>query len=288
MSSAQKRIFFLQRLDPESIAYNMPFSVPLSGDIQKEKLETVIKRLIERHESLRTSFRLIDAEPVQIVHDHIPFRLEFIDTGSDEAAVFRSFVRPFDPGSAPLMRSALFKREENSFIWLVDVHHIISDGTSQTILEEDFSILYNDGTPDPPELKVQYKDFSIWQDQLFGSGAIKPQWAYWLDIFADSGDIEHLRLPGDRKRPERYTSEGDRFTFKLERGDADRFRTFSLESGGTVYMNMLAVLNALFYRYSGQEDVVIGTGIAGRHHADLERIMGMFVNTLACKESARW
>jgi amino acid adenylation domain-containing protein len=289
MSSAQKRLYFLQQMDIEGVSYNMPFTLPVSKDIEEEKLEFILKRLIARHESLRTSFEMVAENPVQRIHDSVPFKLECIDlepgteNGELLADTIESFVRPFDLIKAPLMSSTLIRQADDSRVWLVDIHHIVSDGTSHTILEEDFSALYNGQELEPRRLRLQYKDFSQWQNRLFESGEIESQWDYWQGLYADVGEIGHLQLPTDYQRPEVFTFEGDLWDFKLDREEAARFNALAGRNGGTLYMNILAALNTLFYIYTGQPDIVIGCGIAGRPHDDLQRIMGMFVNTLAMR-----
>ncbi|MFC2146783.1 condensation domain-containing protein, partial [Acidobacteriota bacterium] len=165
--------------------------------------------------------------------------------------------------------------------WLVDMHHIISDGTSHTILTGDFIALYNGEELEP--LRLQYKDFSAWQNHLFASGKIKSQEDYWLKLYWDAAEIPRLNLPIDYKRPEIFTFVGDHYGFMLERKDAVKFKALCSGNKGTLYINVLAALNTLFYKYTGQEDIIIGSGIAGRPHADLQPIIGMFVNSLAMR-----
>jgi amino acid adenylation domain-containing protein len=279
LSSAQKRLYFLQQMDIEGTGYNMPLILPLGKDSKKDKLESILKRLIVRHESLRTSFEIVDEHPVQRVHRDVSFELEYYEGENS----LESFIQPFDLGRAPLMRSVLIRRPGKNHVWLVDIHHIVSDGTSQTVLIEDFITLYKGEELEPRELPIQYKDFALWQNRLYDSGDIKPQWDYWLDMYADSGEIEHLQLPTDRKRPEIYTSVGDHCLFKLDRKDTAQLRELASRCGGTLYMNLLAAINTLFYIYTGQMDIIIGNGIAGRHREDLQRIMGMFINILAMR-----
>ncbi|MCP5051041.1 MAG: amino acid adenylation domain-containing protein, partial [bacterium] len=307
MSSAQKRLYFLQQMDKEGTVYNMPFAIPMGKDVEKDKLETILTQLIHRHESLRTSFHMVNEEPVQRVHDDVPFEIEYFgrgvplwsplngnhsgnidsgsrnNSGSHGGLPLRDFVRPFDLSRAPLMRSALVRGSGGGFTWLVDIHHIISDGTSEVVLEEDFIALYNGEEPESRKLRLQYKDFALWQNQLFEGDGIRSQWDYWLEMYADASEIEHLQLPADHQRPGVYTYAGDRFGFKLETADAAGFNTLAARCGGTLYMNFLAALNTLFYVYTGQTDIIIGSTIAGRPHADLQRIIGMFVNTLAMR-----
>jgi len=304
LSSAQSRLYFLQRMDMESTAYHIHRVIPLGKNIQKNKLESALKKLVARHESLRTSFILVNEVPVQKIHDTVEFEIErYEPVGSGQWAIgsrgeplcspgapfhhsslithhfVRAFIRPFDLAKAPLIRSALIKLQDGNHIWMVDMHHIVSDGTSVTILSQDFTALYRDEQLEP--LRLHYKDFSIWQNRLFTGGEIKTQEDYWLDLYSD--EIPVLQIPADYKRPEVFTFAGSHRAFILEPGLGKKFKALGSRNGATLYMNILAVLNTLFYKYTGQKDIVIGSGIAGRPHADLQHIIGMFVNMLAMR-----
>jgi amino acid adenylation domain-containing protein len=287
LSSAQKRIYFLQQLDLSSTTYNMPFFLPPGKDVDRDRLEVTLKKLITRHESLRTSFIKLKDEPVQVVHDHVEFEIEFFDLAAknakkrEEENIIGHFVFPFDLSQAPLIRSALIRLPDNNHIWMVDMHHIISDGTSHTVLTGDFLSLYNGKELQP--LHLHYKDFSQWQNRLFASGAIKAREDYWLDLYRDAGEIPRLELHTDFKRPEVFSFAGDNFIFMLEKESVLKFKELSSRNGGTLYMNILAALNTLLYKYTGQTDIIIGTNSAGRLHADLQQIIGMFINTLAMR-----
>jgi amino acid adenylation domain-containing protein len=286
LSSAQKRLYFLQRLDFNNTTYNMPLILPLGKDIEKDKLEQTLKQLIARHESLRTSLIIVNDEPVQRVHDEVEFGIEYFSMeqgagGRGHANLIKNFIRPFDLARAPLIRSGLITLPGGQQIWLVDMHHIVSDGTSHMILTDDFMALYNWKELKP--LQLHYKDFSQWQNNLFKSGEFKAQEDYWLELF--SGEIPRLEPPVDYKRPDVFTFAGSRYSFMLDREDALAFNALGNKSGVTLYMNFLAGLNTLFYKYTGQTDIIIGGAIAGRPHADLQHIIGMFVNTLAMRNT---
>jgi len=289
LSSAQKRLYFLQQLAPESTGYNMPLALPLGKDIDGAKLETALRKLISRHESLRTSFERVNEVPVQKVRemDEIAFSLDYFEARGTEGVreILGQFTKPFDLGRAPLIRSGLIRLPGSTFTWMIDIHHIVCDGTSQTVLAEDFLSFYNGDEPVP--MRIQYRDFSHWQNRLFEGGGVRAQEAYWLGLYPDAGEIPRLRLPADFKRPATYTFAGDYYAFTLDRGDSRGFKALASRCGGTLYMNILTALNALFYKYTGQTDIIIGSGIAGRHHPDLQRIVGMFVNTLAMRNSPR-
>ncbi|MCU0289382.1 MAG: amino acid adenylation domain-containing protein, partial [Acidobacteria bacterium] len=285
LSSAQKRLYFLQQLDLQSIGYNMPMVLPLGKEINKEKLELALKQLIARHESLRTSFERVNEEIVQRVHEQVAFAVETLAT--DAYGVHgqtQTFIRPFDLAKAPLMRSGLITMPDGNFTWVLDIHHIVSDGTSHTILTRDFMHFYNSDSPLPP-LPIQYKDFSHWQSTLFAGEQVKSQWDYWQQVY--TGEIPRLHLPGDYKRPGVFTFAGAQYQCRIEIQEAAAFKDLGARYEGTLYMNlymnMMAALNTLFYKYTGQTDIIIGSGIAGRRHADIQNVVGMFVNTLAMR-----
>ncbi|HLP61961.1 MAG TPA: amino acid adenylation domain-containing protein, partial [Candidatus Deferrimicrobium sp.] len=286
LSSAQSRLYFLQQIAPESISYNMPVVYPLGKEISKEKLKDAMNRLICRHDSLRTSFVRVNDVLVQRVYREIDLNMEYYETsgisgdeGKEISGLIKTFIRPFDLSAAPLMRSGLIRTQNGYHIWIVDTHHIVSDGTSAMILTQDFLDLYNGRHLAP--LQLQYKDYSYWQNRLFAGGEVLVQEDYWLSMF--SGDIPRLEMPMDYKRPDVFTFAGDRFAFRLDLPDAVQFRALGIQNSATLYMNILAALSVLLYRYTGQEDVIIGSAIAGRPHADLQHIIGMFVNTLAMR-----
>jgi amino acid adenylation domain-containing protein len=298
LSSAQKRLYFLQQLDLNSTGYNMPFILPMGKNIETNKLESSLKQLIARHEGLRSSFVMIRGEPFQKIQDNVRFTIKYHDLKRARVEVkvqveenegtrglaplfIKDFIRPFDLSQAPLIRSGLIKLPDGHYAWIVDIHHIVSDGTSHMILAEDFISLYEGG--ELPSLELQYKDFSQWQDRLFISDRMEAQEKYWLELYADAGSIPRLDLPVDCNRPKVLTFEGDRYSFLLEREEAVKLKALGSRNNGTLYMNILAALNTLFYKYSGQTDVIIGGGISGRSHADLQSIVGMFVNTLAMR-----
>ncbi|MCP5047403.1 MAG: amino acid adenylation domain-containing protein, partial [bacterium] len=278
LSAAQKRLYILYQMDLESTAYNMPQFIPLRQTSSMEKLEEAFIKLIDRHESLRTSFHMLDTQPVQKVHDHVEFSIE-IREESLERRTPQSFVRPFDLSQAPLLRVELTKAGEGNHILAVDMHHTISDGVSMAVLERDFIASYEGNTI--PPLRLQYKDFSQWQSSESEQKNIANQEAYWLDTF--EGEIPVLQLPIDYQRPVVQSFEGNHLNFQLSVEDSRGLRAIALETGSTVFMVLLSLTTIFLSKLSGQDDIVIGTPIAGRRHADLEKVIGMFVNTLALR-----
>ncbi|MCP5052514.1 MAG: amino acid adenylation domain-containing protein, partial [bacterium] len=282
LSSTQKRLYIIQQMDLGNIAYNMPQFIPFEKMTSLEKLEEAFIKLINRHESLRTSFHMLDTQPVQKVHDHAEFSIEHRED-SLEHSDLQSFVRPFDLSRAPLLRVELATTGKGRDILMVDMHHIISDGISMDVLRTDFLELYEGKTL--PPLRIQYKDFTRWQNSEQQTERISNQTTYWLNQF--EGEIPVLQLPVDYPRPVVQSFEGSSFDFQLSAEDIYGLRAIALETGATLFMVLLLLTNILMFKLSGQEDIVIGTPIAGRRHADLEKIIGMFVNTLNMRNYPR-
>jgi amino acid adenylation domain-containing protein len=292
LSSAQKRLYILQQLDPGGTGYNMPWLIPLTGDIHRKRLENTFVSLIKRHESLRTSFIIIneDEEPVQRVHDHLAFEIEkptvmasFVGPSPTQVPeeIVMAFVRPFDLSRAPLLRVGFIKIGSLKYVLMVDMHHIISDGFSPRILERELLQLYQDGGKILMPLRIQYKDYSEWQNRQKEKNMLKEQEKFWLKEF--EGDIPVLNLPIDYKRPVLQSFEGNSLFFEIGSSETRALKGIALEQGATLFMVLLAIYTILIARITNQEDIIIGTPTAGRNHPGLEHIIGMFVNTLALR-----
>jgi amino acid adenylation domain-containing protein len=284
-SSAQKRLFFLDQLQDIGTSYNMPMVFAISGPIEFLRYQAAFQALVDRHEALRTSFQLVGEEPVQRVAATLDFRLEHvrlngIDLEEDGVqALMRDFVRPFDLSRPPLLRACVVETGDGSGMLLCDMHHIVADGASSGILMDDFGKLFS-GEQLPP-LNVQYKDFALWQRQLFAGDGVAPQVDYWRREL--EGPVPRLELPTDNARPPVFTFAGDHFGWTVEGAVVEDCRRLCRQTGTTLFMLLMAAFNVLLHKYSGQEDIIVGTGIAGRHHADLQPIIGMFVNSLAMR-----
>ncbi|MBU8665451.1 amino acid adenylation domain-containing protein [Virgibacillus pantothenticus] len=280
LSSAQKRMYITNQLDVQSTNYNMPIVMKIKGKIEKNRLENTIRALIDRHESLRTSFHMREGETVQVVHEDIVFELDYetVEIGKVDEEI-DAFIRPFDLSKAPLIRVKLLEQAIDDYILIVDMHHIISDGVSQEIIINDFSKLYaNEWLPN---LRIQYKDYAAWQQKSASLELIKKQENYWLNTF--KGDIPRINLPIDLKRTELINDKGSTFHFFADKALTEKLKIIAHENDATLYTVLLAAYNVLLHKYSGQEDIIVGTPIAGRTHADTENIIGMFVNTLAIR-----
>ncbi|WP_336155969.1 plipastatin non-ribosomal peptide synthetase PpsC [Bacillus sp. 204(2023)] len=281
VSSAQKRIYVLQQLEDGGTGYNMPAVLELEGKLNPERMDRAFKELIKRHESLRTSFEQDEGgDPVQRIHDEVPFTLQTTVLGArteEEAAA--AFIKPFDLSQAPLFRAQIVKVSDERHLLLVDMHHIISDGVSVNILIREFGELYNNRNL--PALRIQYKDYAVWQEGFKTGDAYKTQEAYWLKQL--EGELPVLDLPADHARPPVRSFAGDKVSFTLDQEVASGLHKLARENGSTLYMVLLAAYTAFLSRLSGQEDIIVGSPIAGRPHKDLEPILGMFVNTLGLR-----
>ncbi|WP_281819884.1 non-ribosomal peptide synthetase, partial [Vallitalea longa] len=280
LSSAQKRLYTLQQLEEGTTSYNIPNIVEIQGTIEEECLQNAFKKLLDRHETLRTSFEIVNDEPVQMIHDEIDACVEVIEIEEkDIQETIKSLIKPFELNKAPLIRVTLIKVSDGKSLLMYDIHHIISDGISMKILVEEFMKLYS--KKELPQLTRQYKDYSEWQNKLIESKEFKKEKAYWLDMF--SGNIPVLNMSSDYTRPAVKKYDGRDIEVELNIDVVKKLKKLSGDTGTTMYMILMAAFNVLMSKYSNQEDIVVGTPIAGRSHIDLEGIIGMFVNTLAMR-----
>jgi len=276
LSSAQERLYTLQQMDRENVAYNIFCSRVFDEKIDREKLEGAFHRLIHRHESLRTSFVIIDGQIVQRIHPQVTFALEPCPLP------ITHFIRPFDLSQAPLLRAGLVTHEDKKLTLLIDIHHIITDGISQAVLVKELIGLCQEETLPSPRLR--YKDFSRWQQQ-WKKEEYKRQEAFWIEEFQDK--IPRLNMPIDFPRPEVQSFAGDILIFELNKNETDRLKKMAREESVTSFMMLLAVYYVFLAAVSNQEDIVVGVPTVGRRNADLDYIIGMFVNTLALRNFPR-
>jgi amino acid adenylation domain-containing protein len=277
ISSAQKQIYLSQVKDLKNTRYNIPIVNVLNGDIDKEKLANTFKRLVNRHENLRTSFEIVNDQLVQRIHKEVEFAVEYYENTFDP----RGFIRPFDLSRASHFRVGLIENyeKEHAHMLMVDIHHIIADGRSVLILIEEFSALYQG--LELPRLRMRYKDFSEWQNHEKNRDVLKRKEEYWLKEF--EGETPVLNLPYDYARPAMQSFEGSSISFLLNREKTKQLKSLALGQDSTLYMVLLAIYTIWLSKLSGQEEIVVGTPTAGRPHADLQELIGMFVNTLALR-----
>ncbi|MEM6360236.1 MAG: amino acid adenylation domain-containing protein, partial [Bacteroidota bacterium] len=236
-------------------------------------------QLIDRHESLRTTFKVVDNLPMQQVSKAVPFEVEHHTAKAAEVTqIIKRFIRPFDLHQAPLLRVGLVKLTESteSHLLMVDMHHIITDGVSQGVLINDFKTLYE--RSELPPLRLHYKDYAEWQQSPEQQERIAAQRSFWMELYSE--EVTPLDLPTDYERPLVTRHEGDTYEFGLGKEETQQLKSLAERTGVTMYTVMLSVFTVMLSKLGNQEDIVVGTPVAGRQHADLEGVIGMFVNTL--------
>ncbi|HLP60962.1 MAG TPA: amino acid adenylation domain-containing protein, partial [Candidatus Deferrimicrobium sp.] len=281
LSAAQERLYVIQQMDPGSTVYNIPARITLLGELDRVRFAATFKKIIQRQESLCTSFHMIDEEPVQKIHDRVNFEIEYDDSPCRLEEIITNFVRPFNLETAPLLRVSLIKESAQKHTFLIDMNHIISDGVSIGILEKEFMALLAGKEPEP--LRIQYHDWAQWQKQEKNNDRLKNQESYWLKEFA--GKIPVLNLPYDYIRPSARDFAGKRVTWALPAGETESLNTLARQEEVTLYMLLLSAYYVLLYKLTGQEDMIIGAPTAGRFREELQPIIGMFLNTLALRNS---
>ncbi|MCP4146928.1 MAG: AMP-binding protein, partial [bacterium] len=263
--------------------YNLPMFMQVEGRVDKKRLEDVFLKVIQRHESFRTTFELVGEEPVQRIHnpEEISFSMEERENretmGEHDTA--KEFLRPFELSQTPLLRAELLTHDATRHLLMVDMHHIISDGMSLEIFVRDFSALYSGDTLEP--LKLQYKDYAEWNNSEKQEGKRKKQGEYWKKEYEDENPI--LELPTDYVRPVIQSHMGNRQAFEITAAETTTIKTMIQAEGATMVMALLAIYTIFLAKLGNPEDVVIGIPVSGRNHGDLGTVIGMFVNTLALR-----
>ena len=290
LSFAQQRLWFLDQLQPNSAGYNNASALRLKGPLNVDALEQTFSEIVRRHEILRTSFRSIRGNPVQVIEPHVSVRLTLNDSSQhDEAELARIIsdesAAPFDLATGPLWRVKLLHLGPEDYVLIVTMHHIVTDAWSNGVFMQEASALYNSFLKQQPvflpELPVQYADFATWQHQLLAGEQLEKHLAYWREQLR--GPLPMLELPGDRPRPEIRTFHGARQTVSFAKDLTDELRTFSRERGVTLFMTLVAAFKVLLHHYTKQDDVVIGTDVANRNRTETEGLIGFFVNQLVLR-----
>jgi|GEM_PF-375258 len=283
-SSSQQRIYVLEQMQDGAVAYNMPTVLQLEGEVNRGHFESAFRSLIERHASFRTAFVIEDSQLIQRIAESVAFDLEYSELSEELVAEeINRCIRPFDLAQAPLLRGKLLRLGPSKHVLVLDMHHIVADGVTINLLIEEFFQLYRGESL--PELPIQYKDYSVWQTERLEQGRFKAQEDYWLMVMA--GALPTSGLPIDFPRPARKRYTGEALTFEIDAELTDRLIRFGRQRGATLYMTLLAALNILLSKYSGDEDIVIGSPVAGRHVVELEGVAGLFLNTLAMRNFPR-
>ena len=277
MSSVQKRLFLVQQMVPDMTAYNMPFAIGFGKNFNGEKFELALNKLLSRNEILRTSFALVNDEPVQIIHPTAKVEINRVKLSNsyDLNSAYNDFIKPFDLSKAPLLRVSLVENEDGETTAFFDIHHIISDGFSSSLMETEFVRLYNG--EELEEKTCQYKDYS----ERMNARDFSSQKQYWLEQFED--DVPVLNLPLDYPRGSTQSFNGSEMIVTLGKQRSQKVHALMKEKGITDYMLFLSALMITLGKSAGQEDVVVGSAISGRTHKDTENMLGMFVNTIAMR-----
>ncbi|MFI0976472.1 amino acid adenylation domain-containing protein [Streptomyces sp. NPDC021093] len=293
MSFAQQRMWFLQELDPASVGYNSSFGLRLTGDLDPQALRRALDGVVARHESLRTTFDSVDGRAVQIVHPgaEVPFTGVDLD-GHDEEhrraqlekEIGAELARPFDLRVGPLVRVLLARLTAREHVLVLTMHHISHDGWSLSVFASDLGELYRAeraGRPaDLAPVDLQYADFAVWQRDRLSGDAPRQSLRFWQDRLAG---LSPLELPTDRPRPALRTSVGGVHSFEVPREVAAGLRTLAEKSRATLFMTLTAATQVLLGRYTGQTDIAVGTPVAGRDHPGLDKVIGLFLNTLVLR-----
>ncbi len=293
-SYAQQRLWFIDQLEGGSTEYNMPAAFRLRGELNLEALRRSISAIVERHEVLRTHFAQVEGDPVQIIEppQSVPVPLEDL-SGREEsdqrervlALMRKEWEQPFDLSHGPLLRIQLIRISERDHVMLWNFHHIVSDGWSQGVFNHEFMALYeaySEGRENPlPRLPIQYADFALWQRKWLGEDVLRADLEYWKEQLRDIP--EELELPKDRPRQAMQTYAADVCSATLPAERVAALHQLSQTSQATLYMTLLSVFAVLLQRYSGQDDIVVGSPIANRQEAQLEKLIGFFVNSLVMR-----
>jgi amino acid adenylation domain-containing protein len=294
-SYSQRRLWVLCQFEATSLAYNLHGVYVFEGNLQRDALENAFNTLISRHEILRTVFKQNEqGEILQYVYaaeeNRARFFYEDLRSEGDREANLKQRVhgaigKPFDLSSGPLLRAGVYQLTDIKWVFIYVMHHIISDGWSTNILVRELLLLYNAyvrSLPDPlAPLAIQYRDYAIWQQEQLHDQALDNHKTYWLKQL--EGVLPVLELPPDKPRPAEKTYGGAAEGIRLDATVSDALQALCLEQGCTLFMGLLAVVNILLYRYTGAEDMIVGSPIAGRDHVDLENQIGLYINTLALR-----
>jgi amino acid adenylation domain-containing protein len=294
LSFAQQRLWFLDQMEPGNSLYNIPGAVRLKGSLNVAALEQSFNEIVRRHEVLRTNFKTVDGQPVQVIASTLTLRLPILDlqhlsNNEREAEVLRladqEVQQPFDLANSPLLRITLVRLDEAEYVALLTMHHIVFDAWSTSVLVQELTTLYeafSTGKPSPlPELPIQYADFAAWQRQWLQGEVLDTHLSYWQKQL--SGNLPVLQLPVDRPRPRVQTFRGARYSFSLPTNLTEALKTLSQNEEVTLFMTLLAAFKTLLYRYTFQEDILVGSPIANRNRTETEPLIGFFVNTLVLR-----
>ncbi len=294
LSFAQQRLWFIDQLEPGNSAYNIPAAIRLRGPLNLPALEQSLNEIVKRHESLRTTFAMVDGRPTQVIAPALMIKLPVVDlrklAEAEREIEVRRLVtdaaeRPFDLSQGPLVRVALLRLGDEEYVGLLTMHHIVSDGWSTGILIREMARLYvaysSGQSLSLPELPIQYADFAHWQRQWLQGEVLETQLAYWKQQLAGAPSL--LELSTDHPRPVLQTFRGAHQSVMLPRTLTEGLKALGRQEGVTQFMTFLAAFKVLLYRYTSQDDLIVGTPIANRNRLEIEGLIGCFVNALVMR-----
>ncbi|MCP4155534.1 MAG: hypothetical protein GY757_47865, partial [bacterium] len=295
MSSVQRRLFFVSRVETGTLVYNTPWTRIIEGKLDVKQLEEALKTIIKRHAILRTTYEFIAGEPVQRVHKDVEFKLRRVEaekdikvknkkeldekTKQEIGTLIMNAVTPFELTQPPLLRVTLIKLNRETHIIVFDMHHIMSDQASKRIFMREFTAMLK--KEKLPPLPLQYRDYSQWQNNKTEAAAIGRQERYWRGEF--NGRLPTMNLPLDFERPAEKSYAGSALNFKIDKNDLTQLKELALKERTTMFAIMLTIYYVCLAKISGQQDIITGIPVIGRSHNGLDKLLGMFVNTLALR-----
>jgi amino acid adenylation domain-containing protein/thioester reductase-like protein len=290
LSFAQTRLWFLDRLEPNTSVYNIPVALRLTGQLNLQVLFESFQQIIQRHESLRTTFQMVDENPVQVIQSSLQLKGSVIDLqalsatqreAQAQAILTQEAQQPFNLTQAPLWRVTVLQLDDQDYILSLVLHHILCDDWSLSIFCKELSLFYNGLCENPsfslPQLTIQYKDFALWQHQWFQGNILEKQLTYWEQKIAD---LQKLQLPINHQNPSNLSHQGARQPIQLSQSLTEAIKDLSRQADVTLFMTLLAALGVLLYRYTDQEDIAINSPVANRHRGEVQGLIGFFVNLL--------
>ena len=298
LSFAQQRLWFLDKFAPGNTAYNIHQALAISGSLNAEALKRSLTEILRRHEALRTNFRSMKERPTQVISTDSSLEMPVVDLSNKPKEARDSIIqeyshkeanRPFDLERDQLIRAMLLRMDDQEHVLLLTMHHIVSDGWSLNVFFNELASLYgaySNGLPSPlPELAIHYPDFASWQRNWLQGEILQSQLSYWREALRGAPMV--LQLPLDKPRPPVQTFHGKREAFFLTQETERGLKNLGQKEGATLFMTLLAAFNTLLYRYSGQDDILVGSPIANRNRAEIEGLIGFFVNTLVLRSNGR-
>lgn len=282
LSSAQKRIYYnVKMIGEENVVYNISWAMLADEILDRDKVQKVFEKIIKRHSTLRTEFIIQDGKVVQKIKDNVEFSIPiFKNTENEINNIVNKFVKPFQIDKAPLIRVELHYIDNQKTLLLLDTHHIIMDGTALNNLVIEFNRLYNG--EDLKNIPIQYKDYAVWEENYNKSDSIKVQEKYWIDKFKDC-EFMQLNLPYDYNMPSTRSYNGNTITNIIDEKSFRKIERYAKKMGVSPYMFFVSAFFILLYKYTGQDDINIGSPMANRNRNETKRMFGMFVNNIVLR-----